>query len=100
MRLWRHENGKQKCFTDCGDCQHFHIDKYRVHINIERCATHSIFASEPNLCAYIRQGWIQPLYQQWELEAHQGIVGGDTRQIMLLIVQDTCEGVWKSTKCN
>ena len=37
---------------------------YGVHINVERCATHSRLASKPDFFAYVAgQGWIQPLYQ-------------------------------------
>ena len=62
-----------------------HTNKYEVHINIERCAIHSKSVSELDFYAYVGQRWIQPLYQQWELEAHQGIIGGGTRQIMLFM---------------
>ena len=72
--------------------------KYEVHINVERCVTHSKLASIPDFCVYAGQGWIHPLYQWWQLEAHQGIIGGGMRQIMLFLVQDTSEGVWRTTK--
>ena len=38
--------------------------------------------------------------QLWKLEAHQGIIGGGTRQIMLFNVQDIRKGVWRTTKCS
>ena len=33
-----------------------HTNKYEVHINIERCATHSRLVSELDFCAYVGQG--------------------------------------------
>ena len=36
------------CFPYSKDCRNLHTYKYGVHINIERCATHARFASEPD----------------------------------------------------
>ena len=56
--------------------------------------THFRSASEPDLCTCVKQWWIKPLYWQQQLETHQEIFGGGVEQIMLLIIQNACEGVW------
>ena len=85
---------------DNGDLRHMHANKYEVHINIDGCAAHSGFVSKFDFFAYARQGWIYSVYRQWKLKTHQGIIGSGTRQIMFVIVHNTLEGLWRSTKCS
>ena len=48
-----------------------HTNKYGVHINVERCATHSKLESKPDFCAYVKQGWIQPTLSIVEIGSSQ-----------------------------
>ena len=66
------ESGKHKCFLNYGIWRHLYTDKYRVHINIKKCATNSRFVFELGFCTYARQNGYSHFIGKFNLKLTKG----------------------------